>query len=109
MVGDITGPKPHGIDNKASQARSGVAPVSGEVSGSARSTTNGGAAATDSVSLSDEAKSIRDLEAKAQASSSIDAAKVARLKAAIADGSYQINDVHVTEKLLALEAEFGDE
>ncbi len=108
MVGDITGPRSHGTDNKTSQSsKSNAADTTDVAAGSAKPAANDGG--RDSVSLSEEAKSIRELEAKAQAASSIDEAKVARLKAAIADGSYQVNDVHVAEKLLALEAEFGND
>lgn len=82
---------------------------------SAQSTTDSAAKAapnatkapgTDSVSLTAEARSMKQLSQQASdAPASFDAAKVARLQKAIGDGSYQVNPERVAQKMLSFESE----
>lgn len=106
MVNHITGPRP---------------PQGGDVHGSAADKTAGkitiGGAAdimvyrlsqpeTDgNVKLSAEAQSLKQLETQLKAAPDVDSDKVNALRAAVADGSYQVNAERVAEKLLNFEAQ----
>ncbi|MDN3639967.1 flagellar biosynthesis anti-sigma factor FlgM [Simiduia curdlanivorans] len=57
----------------------------------------------DSVQLSDQAHSLKRLEDNIAAAPAVNEDKVAALRAAIADGSYQINANSIAEKMLASE------
>ena len=57
----------------------------------------------DSVQLSDQAKSLNKLEDNIASAPSVNDEKVAALRAAIADGSYQINAESIAEKMLSSE------
>ncbi|MGN0916496.1 MAG: flagellar biosynthesis anti-sigma factor FlgM [Succinivibrio sp.] len=61
----------------------------------------------DAVVLTDSAKSLSKATEKAKLSSGIDEAKVEKLKAAIADGSYKINYESVANKLIDSEDEIS--
>ncbi len=104
MVGDISGPRSHGVDNKASRSSSSLIPVA-DKAGTNASANSGGEG--DSVQLSSQAQSLAAVEAKAKAASDVNAEKVANIRAAIADGSYSIDAVHVADKLLSLESELS--
>jgi negative regulator of flagellin synthesis FlgM len=58
-------------------------------------------AASDEVSLSDRATQLGQLKAKLKADGAFDAAKVARLREAIAKGDYKVNAEVVADKLIA--------
>ncbi|MEM8499684.1 MAG: flagellar biosynthesis anti-sigma factor FlgM [Pseudomonadota bacterium] len=105
MVGDISGPRPHGAENKTSRSSSSAIP--GGDNGGANTSSNSSAKG-DSVQLSSQAQSLAAVEAKAKAASDVNAEKVATIRAAIADGSYSIDAVHVADKLLSLESELRD-
>ena len=105
MVGDISGPRSHGVDNKASRSSPSVSPVADKGSSSSSS---GSSSEADSVQLSSQAQSLAAVEAKAKAANDINAEKVANIRAAIADGSYSIDEVHIADKLLSLESELND-
>ncbi|MFK7731999.1 MAG: flagellar biosynthesis anti-sigma factor FlgM [Pseudomonadales bacterium] len=105
MVGDISGPRSHGVDNKATRSSSSVNPVADKASSNSSAGANSEAG---SVQLSSQAQSLAAVEAKAKAASEVNAEKVASIRTAIADGSYSIDAVHVAEKLLTLESELGD-
>lgn len=57
----------------------------------------------DSVQLSDQAHSLKRLEDNIAAAPAVNDDKVAALRAAIADGSYQINADSIAEKMLTSE------
>lgn len=60
----------------------------------------------ESVQLSKDARQLQNISEKIAQQPSIDSARVAQLKQAIADGSYQIDNERVASKLLDLEAQF---
>jgi negative regulator of flagellin synthesis FlgM len=62
---------------------------------------NGNSAASgDSVVLSSEAQTLNRLEAQINASPEVDAARVAAIKEAIANGSFEINSERIAERML---------
>lgn len=65
------------------------------------------AESTDRVTLTDVLSQVRDLEAKSQSIEIDNAARIAQIKAAIADGSYQVDAKKIAEKLLQTEALFS--
>lgn len=105
MVGDISGPRSHGVDNKASRSSSSANPVADKAG---PNTSSGSSAEADSVQLSSQAQSLAAVEAKAKAATEVNAEKVANIRAAIAEGSYSIDAVHIADKLLSLESELND-
>lgn len=58
----------------------------------------------DKVTLTGALTQIRDLEQKTEAVNIDNSARIANLKAAIADGSYQVNAQNVAEKLMQSES-----
>ncbi|MCL6414436.1 flagellar biosynthesis anti-sigma factor FlgM [Aestuariirhabdus sp. Z084] len=62
---------------------------------------------TDSVNLSAEGKSLRQIEEKLASQPDIDQDKVARVKQAIADGSYQVDARKLAENLYSLETQLN--
>ena len=57
----------------------------------------------DQVDLSQEAQTIKNLEAKAQSSEGVDTAKVEELRQRIASGDYAINSQSIAEKMIGLD------
>jgi len=62
---------------------------------------------TDKVTLTDFLSQVRDLETKSQDVNIDNSTKIAALKAAINDGSYQIDSTKIAEKLIQTEALFA--
>ncbi|MCG8668789.1 MAG: flagellar biosynthesis anti-sigma factor FlgM [Pseudomonadales bacterium] len=58
------------------------------------------------VNISDEAKSLSQLQGEVSKGDSFDEAKVAELKAAIADGSYKPDANKIAGKLLDIDGQF---
>jgi negative regulator of flagellin synthesis FlgM len=54
----------------------------------------------DNVSLSDKAKSLKELEASIISQPDVNKEKVEKIKAAIAEGSYSVNSEKVAQKML---------
>lgn len=106
MVGDISGPRNPGIDSKSTQTQRGTPLISGGDRQASRTSAGGSAAET--VQLSDEARSIAELEAAAKNASGVDSAKVASAKQAIESGSYELNAERLAGKLLGLDSELYD-
>lgn len=61
--------------------------------------------AGESVQLSKDARQLQSVSEQIAHQPSVDSERVAQLKQAIADGSYQINNERVASKLLGLEAQ----
>ncbi|MEI8705931.1 flagellar biosynthesis anti-sigma factor FlgM [Pseudoalteromonas sp. B62] len=60
-------------------------------------------AASDSVSLTPQAKELKTLQEKAQQSSGFDSDKVSELKKAITEGKYQIDNEKLAKNLASFE------
>ncbi len=58
------------------------------------------------VSISDAGKSLSQLQGEVAKGGSLDESKIAELKAAIADGSYQPNAERIAGKLLDIDSQF---
>ncbi|RVU30235.1 MULTISPECIES: flagellar biosynthesis anti-sigma factor FlgM [Neptunomonas] len=80
---------------------------------------NGGAAARtdaapaksaprDTVQLSDTAKALKSIDAKLSNTPEVNSEKVARIKAAIEDGSYNVDAQRVAEKILSFESQLSE-
>ncbi|QEW07757.1 flagellar biosynthesis anti-sigma factor FlgM [Nitrincola iocasae] len=65
------------------------------------------ASKADTVRLSDAAQALQSARLQADDSSDFNAEKVAEIKAAIADGSYNISNERVADKLLQFEKLFS--
>jgi|SRR5690554_636441 len=59
----------------------------------------------DQVSFSSQARDLKELENSVRQLPDVDQDKVARIKAALADGSYQIDNERLASKLLSFEEE----
>ena len=65
-------------------------------------------AAADNLALTDSARAMQEAaSAQASASPSFDAAKVASVRAAIANGSYSVDAGRIADKLVAMERQMG--
>ena len=64
------------------------------------------ARAGEPVQLSNDARKLQGLSEKIAAQPSVNSEKVAQLKQAIAEGSYQVDSQRVASKMLDLEAQF---
>ena len=69
-------------------------------------TTGKSASAGESVQLSKDARQLQSVSQRLADMPSVNSDKVAQLKQAIADGSYQIDNERVASKMLSLEAQF---
>lgn len=93
-------------------ANEAIAPVKGSNSNSVVSSKSQGDAATatattqtgDQVTLTDSARSLQKIEAAVANAPVVDAAKVASVKQAVQNGTYQINPGRVADKLLQFES-----
>lgn len=63
--------------------------------------------ANDKVTLTDNSAQVRDLEIKAQSVTVDNSQRIAELKAAIADGRYQVDANKVADKLMQSEVLFS--
>lgn len=85
-----------GASSKQKPADEGGRPLSGSP---------GASSSEDSVELSPQAQTLKQLESKIIASADIDRAKVDSIRQAIADGSYTINSDNIADKMLAVDNE----
>ena len=68
---------------------------------------DGGAVSSDSVSLTDTAARLRNIEGVLAEMPEVDNGRVAEIQRAIADGSYEIDAGKIADKLLNFEAAFS--
>lgn len=94
-----------GLNTKGTSSKS----VKNEESSSTSSTSGTKAAGQDTVKLTDQAQSLSQLEQKISDAPDTNSSKVDSIKAAIMDGSYQINSDSIAKKLMSSEtALFGN-
>lgn len=67
-------------------------------------TDSGKSSAADTVSISDSAASLGKVENTAVATPVVDAQRVEQVKAAIADGSFEVNPAKIADKLMQFES-----
>lgn len=104
MTNEINGFRPRGLntDNSPATNRTDAA-VSGKGKPAAAPTASGPAAATDKVSLTDAAARLHELDAMLASAPEIDPTRVEALRQAISEGRYNVDNVHVADKLIDLE------
>ncbi len=64
--------------------------------------------ARDQVSLTPEAKQLRDLEAKVASMPEVDSNRVNQIKQQLANGSFEVNPARIADKMMSLERALGD-
>lgn len=64
--------------------------------------------AGDQVSLTPEAKQLRDLESQVAKLPEVDSNRVNDIKAQLANGSFEVNPERIAEKMMSLERAIGD-
>ena len=102
MVNDINGFRSRSLetpDNKSTSRTAG----SGGTKGTGTPAAAPSSGHTDTVNLTDAAGRMHELQAQLANAPEVDSARVESLRRAIADGQYNIDSVHVTDKLIQLE------
>lgn len=101
MTTKITGyqnhPVPVGAEKSVSKARDGAASLAAESAGKPASP----------VRITDQARQLAGLEQTLSTLPVVNEAKVAAIRAAIEDGSYQVAPERIADKLLRMERELG--
>jgi negative regulator of flagellin synthesis FlgM len=99
-----------GIDNRPVQVGSDRAVKHAKDSADAASSATAKpveSAGTQGVRITDSARQLAALEAAIREMPDVDEARVAKVRAAIADGTYQVSPDRIADKLLRLENELG--
>ena len=102
MVNDINGFRSRSLetpDNKSTTRTPGSAGPKGAGAPAPESSSGN----SDTVNLTDAASRMHELQAQLANTPEVDSARVESLRRAIADGQYNIDSVHVTDKLIQLE------
>lgn len=94
-----------GQTTRQTQAKGGQR-VGGDESERANKPSSGASGSTTTVSISDEAKSLSQLQGEVSKAAPFNESKVAELKAAIADGSYKPDASRIAGKLLDIDGSF---
>ena len=101
MTTKITGyqnqPVQIGADKSVSKTRDGIAATAAE----------GAARQTNPVRITDQARQLASLEQTVHGLPIVNEAKVAAIRAAIDDGSYQVVPERIADKLLQMDRELG--
>lgn len=106
MPNEINGFRPRPLDTGDSKAPARPAAAAGSRAAAERPAAAG--PATDTVTLTDTATRLRELEAALATAPAVDANRIEALRQAIAEGRYTVDSVHVADKLVALERDlFG--
>ena len=106
MVNDINGFRNRPLDSLDGKPAGRSNSAAGQPGAPASKPTAG---ATDTVQLTESAARLRELDALLSQTSEVDSARVAALRQAIAEGRYNVDSVHVADKLIQLEQSlFGD-
>ena len=87
----------------SSIAKQNAPQVRDKGAGSVKSQPEKAVVALDSVSVTEKAARLQEIEDQLAAMPVVDSKKVAEIKQAIADGSYEINPERIAAKLIALE------
>ena len=99
MANDINISNPSGLTGTAQR------PVSSQTSGTDRNgSATGSAVSSDRVSVTNEATRLRAIEEQLMAVPDVNAGKVAEIRQAIANGTFEVNPLRTAEKLLAFES-----
>lgn len=108
MPNEINGFRSRTLDTSDSKAAARPAAAGGARTGG--TTAAPATAPTDTVSLTDTAARLRELEALLANTPAVDDARVEALRQAIAEGRYSVDSVHVADKLMTLERDlFGQD
>lgn len=107
MPTEINGFRPRPLDTGDSKS-AGRATGTAARSGGASAPAAGNPAATDTVSLTDTAARLRELDALLARTPDMDPARVEALRQQIAEGRYSVDAVHVADKLISLERSLSD-
>jgi negative regulator of flagellin synthesis FlgM len=107
MPTDINGFRTRTLDTNDSKPSTRTDPSTGRV-GSAPNPNAAATGVTDSVSLTDTATRLQQLDELLANAPEIDRARVEELRHAIAEGRYKMDAVHVADKLIALERTLFD-
>lgn len=91
------------LTNSLNTGRSNEVNKPQEKATSTDSATSTSTNSTDRVTLTDVLSQVRDLEAKSQAVQVDNTARIAELKAAITDGSYEVDSKSIASKLMQTE------
>ena len=106
MVNDINGFRNRPLDSPDGKPTGRSSTTAGRPGSPAQSPTG---ANTDTVQLTETAGRLRELDALLAQAPEVDGARVEELRRAIAEGRYNVDSVHVADKLIQLERSlFGD-
>jgi len=106
MPTEINGFRSRTLDTTDSKSAGRTAgPVAERASGSPSTPAS---APADSVHLTDTATRLQQLDELMKSAPEVDRARVDALRKQISEGRYNVNDVHVADKLIALERSLFD-
>jgi negative regulator of flagellin synthesis FlgM len=97
---------PPGTEQAALRTGKESAPAQAERPAAPQQTSPAAKAAVDSVNLSSSAHALKALEEKIQKLPDVNEKKVAEIKAALASGTYQVDELVVADKLLGFDELF---
>lgn len=108
MTNEINGFRPRTLDTNTNKSADRAEQSAGRKTPA--STPAAASPGTDSVRLTDSAARLKELETLLAQVPEVDASRVDALRQAIAEGKYNVDNVHVAEKLIAFERNlFGKE